>query len=46
MDDNFDSRLVKATANWMKGPIMEWLNSNNIEFVSSSRPKYWKSSKS
>jgi Asp-tRNA(Asn)/Glu-tRNA(Gln) amidotransferase B subunit len=43
--DDFDSRLVKATMNWIKGPIMEYLNTNKLDFKTPSKPQYWKSSK-
>lgn len=43
--NDYNSRLIKATMNWMKGPVMEWLNANDLEFSTPSHPEYWKSSK-
>ena len=42
--DDFDIRLVRATMNWMKGPVMEWLNTNKAEFKTQSKASHWKSS--
>ena len=41
--NDFDSRLIRATVNWMKGPVMQWLNDNKLELMSPSKPVNWKS---
>ena len=41
--DDFDIRLVRATMNWMKGPVMEWLNTNKLEFKTPSKAAHWQS---
>ena len=42
-DNEFDLRLAKATANWIKGPVMGWLNDNKLDFVTRSKPSHHKS---
>jgi Asp-tRNA(Asn)/Glu-tRNA(Gln) amidotransferase B subunit len=41
--NDFDTRLAKATVNWIKGPVMEWLNTNKLEFTTPARPEAWES---
>lgn len=38
-----DIRLAKATSNWMKGPVMGWLNDNKLDFITRSKPSHHKS---
>lgn len=38
-----DLVMAKATSNWIKGPIMSWLNENKLDFVTHSKPSHHKS---
>lgn len=41
--DENELRFAKATSNWIKGPVMGWLNDNKLDFTTRSKPSHHKS---
>lgn len=41
--ESFDSRLARATVNWIKGPVMEFLNTSKTEMFTREKPIHYRS---